>query len=214
MARSPSNSFLLHADGIKWLIALSAAGLGGSATLLDKVQAQSDIVKWLFVTTVFVLAASVLLGGVYYFRLIAAANAHEVALRKWVAAGNSSLQFDPDNDIDVTKAKAVYRSVYPWASGAFSLGLLMIVLGLSLAAFQGAKPEERQVENKDNAVVPPPADHFSLFSTEARSPRGLHHTHTFLLNDAEGQLWQMICEKDGRVRFVKVPVEAAPAKAP
>jgi hypothetical protein len=208
MSKTVANSFLIHADGVKWLIALSAAGLGGAAALLEKVQAQPGEVKGFFALTVAALAASVLLGCIYYFRLISAANIYETALRKHVIAGNQAHKFDPDGNTDVTTASNRYRAVYPLVSTTFFSALILIAFGLIFGALRGAPPSKGDDEKiTGSAETAPPADRFSLFSTEVRLPKGSRHTHTFLLNDNLGHLWQMLCEKDGRVRFVKVPVE-------
>lgn len=209
MSKTVANSFLIHADGVKWLIALSAAGLGGAAALLEKVQVQPQAVKYFFVLTVAALAASVLLGCVYYFRLISAANTYETALRKHVAVGNQADLFDPEASADVTKAKNSYRAIYPWVSSTFFAALFLIAIGLILATLFGAAPQKTSGKDaEETAESAPLADHFSLFSTGGLTPKGLRHNHTFLLHDNQGHLWQMICEKNGRVRFVKVPVES------
>jgi hypothetical protein len=54
--------------------------------------------------------------------------------------------------------------------------------------------------------------HFSIVSTPDSRQDGLGtvHSHSFLLDESTGELWQMVCSKGGFVTFRKIAVEGIP----
>jgi hypothetical protein len=105
------------------------------------------------------------------------------------------------------KSGVVLRWVW-FSIGSFALGIV------SLAAFGAInyslflhRTEEKKVEERQE----PSGPRFTITSTpEHTVARNVIRSHTFLLDQKTGQVWQMVCSKGQLVTFQKISIEGIP----
>jgi hypothetical protein len=97
----------------------------------------------------------------------------------------------------------------------FSIGFFALRI-VSLAAFGAAnyslflrRPEAKKVEARQERS----ASRFAIASTpEHTVARNVIRSHTFLLDQRTGQVWQMVCSKGPMVTFQKISIEGIPVE--
>jgi len=96
--------------------------------------------------------------------------------------------------------------------GPFVLGIFALaVFGASnYSLFLRRKPEPEK-KTEVQTVKKEPALRYTMISTpEHRTGLKTRDSHTFLLDQTGGQVWQMVCVKGHLVRFTKTAVEGLP----
>ncbi len=123
---------------------------------------------------------------------------------------------DEDTGVDANKIPKAYSAgkqsvVLRWVQGAiFCFGVGM----LSLAAFGALNYRlflSRASLPEPEKLPAAPIARFTMSSTpEHTIARGVIGSHTFLLDQQTGQLWQMVCSKGQLVSFNKITAEDLP----
>jgi hypothetical protein len=128
---------------------------------------------------------------------------------------DADLEVDPDSGVPLAFAAGKKGIVLRWeffSLSTFALGILALALfgALNYRLFLQRPPEpEKPTDVLQNKQA---SQRYTLVSTpEPRS--GPRTSHTFLLDQSSGQMWQMVCVKGHLVGFRKVMVEGQPAAA-
>ena len=174
------------ADFVNYLLALATGSLVFSAELIKKDYPMFPVARGLVLLSWFLLAASIFFGILTYMRI-------PIML--------SEQNYDLEDKYMIWPGRIQQL--------AFLFGIP--VLGIALAILLWHKDLGGVVETPTPAKIVseirPPSNHFVIAkSAKVKSPSRNVHRHTFLLNEATGEVWEMKCSSGGSVEFRKVSV--------
>lgn len=195
MPDQPKDSISQTNQSINWLVGLSGGALGGALLKFDWLLKLRFSAKVAFLIAACFFLASILWGVYYAFQMLAVGRFQDdldKAKAEW-----------PPDDNRINEAKQKVEKATKKAHG-FHLKTMVtflvagiatiVVLFLSLLAPPPAETKE----------VRPHPNKFLITTSQIYSKGRLSHSHTFLLNQQTGEVWQMICSKDEFVEFRRV----------
>ncbi len=220
MADTPSNATNAYGEGIKWILAISAAAVGGAFIHLKELEDQSIWVQALLALSLGLFVYSTWCGMYSLIWLNTAAMARDrrreyreeiEKMRVSPCAGDeASTAYESkvkDDLAEVSKtiedAKRDIAPYYRHHTRSFSLALFCAAGGLLLAMLLKIVAPKIAID-KIAPVAPVGKVHYSLVPSAVHATVRGREAHTFLMNDDTGELWQMICAGDGLVAFRKV----------
>jgi hypothetical protein len=195
-----------YSGGVNWLVGLSAAVVAGAFLHYADVQCLGLGVRMAYFTVALMFAAATWAGVNYAFWLFHAdeLRAAKERLDDKLNNGITQAEWDKKNgEIEGLKKKArrwitFHHVCLIWG---FSIGVIGAATLLGTALWTGQKLECDKDKNAKNCTVCPPAPSNANFvvthSAVHRTNVGMQ-AHTFLLNQENGSLWMMVCDKDGK----------------
>lgn len=213
-----------YAEGVKWMLAIAAAAIGGAFLHLKEVEEQIHWVQVLLGLSLVLFVVSVHFGTQYLLWFITGSVTRErlafseAQLRREQSPRNPSP--DParvqELGAEIAQARALLRS-YPQNATAwhrvwkhsFPAAFLFAIAGILLAMWHKAhaQPEAPKPGPAPVSCACPPApvqSRFTVVYSAVHATRKGREAHTFLLNQQTGELWQMVCAPGGRVTFERV----------
>lgn len=201
MPQEGSDPISHASQGANWLVGLSGAAIGGALAKLDWVLKFPPFGKALFFLASFSFMLSILAGVYYAFQLYALKArkqklAEELARQPPVDADvqQARTQLDTANG-KVRKFHFVAMSTFA-VSCFFTAACLVDVLAQNVTL---ADPSSKAI----SASTPEP-NHYTLANVPVHVRGQLSHSHTFLLDQLNGRIWQMTCHKGTVVEFRRV----------
>jgi hypothetical protein len=219
MVESPQNPRSAYAEGMKWVLALSIAAVAGAFLHLSDL---SKLPVWLKLTAAGDTAAFLVgafLGVQYLIRVFT-----DDVRRKQLSdtEGNASAT-EADKDraedlrLDLSKSDTSRPKLYRWHAISTCIAAVLTLVFLP-AAILTFKDDAKKLEcpcgcttvcQGTNQISIAP-DRFAIVYSAAHPGRGGQVQHTFLLDQQTGNLWQMVCRKNGTVAFEETPRQKAP----
>jgi hypothetical protein len=178
-------------QGVNWLVGLSGAAIGGALLKFDWLLALHPAAKVLFLVASSLFFGSILCGVYYVFQLFA-------VRRNQGNLGQIKSQWPADEKAvnaatsDLNRVTGRARTFQDLTILAFLGASVTSILALGVALFSPRPTSE------------PPQSKYLLSTFEVRLRGTPLHTHTFLLNQQTGEIWEMLCRKGGTVEFRRV----------
>jgi hypothetical protein len=216
MPEETSDPISSAGQGANWLVGLSGAAIGGALAKMDWVMKFPPWGKVLFFVAFLAFMVSILVGVYYAFELLALKSRKlklmsELAKNSPVTADISKAQ----RDLDEANAKV----------SKYHIGT-MVAFGVS-CFFTAACLCNLLVAQNFNLTDPPPKpvvesrpepNRYSLTDVSVTVGGHLSHTHTFLLDQLNGRVWQMTCKKGGETvsfqRVLRTGLDGKPDEIP
>jgi hypothetical protein len=220
--RSASSAVKSYAEGFQWIIGLSAAATAGAFLHIKELGQQSLLIRWLAASAVLLFFLSIW-SGINYMLWLNVVDVDKEGIAeidsKLIAFGTT----DPEKaDLQRRREKhekriARSRRVRPYwyrthvTSSSIATLLSAIVVMMAIVAYR--KPPAMECEagcgkqkrlRSMGAIVPPPANHFLVAYSAAHHGRHGTVTHTFLIDQQTGEMWQMICQPGDRIAFRRI----------
>jgi hypothetical protein len=182
-------TFDKHLDAVKWVIGLPVAILFGTTQFIDKIDfskhpGASRLLTWI----VIVSALTAVLSVFYYF----------VAIK---LADYKVLSKPAPTSLEILGSTTYYGSLI-----LFVAAFVLTVIGLVL--YPGVQLDKNPPPTPVAAVP-----HFTITTSGPVKDRRGTHVHTFLFDQATGEVWKMECSSTSGVHFVRVPAQDLPANA-
>lgn len=225
MTDTPSTSTGTYGEGIKWILAIAAAAIGGAFLHLDKIERESHATQVLLGLSLLLFVCSIWSGMNYLLWLntipIVRERLKENRSSLFASDGSSSsntntllrdqIRNDEKTISDAELTMPTWHRIYTYS---FSAALAISTIGLLTSMFVAGMAKRTGANHNVIVQSTPPVDlkRFSVvYSAVHAAGNGRHEAHTFLINNETGELWQMICDKGTMVRFSKIQrVDAAP----
>jgi hypothetical protein len=183
-------------QGANWLVGLSGAAVGGALAKLDWVLKFPTWGKLGFLVGALFFMLSIL-GGVFYaFQLFST----KLAKRKLDEEKVKQPRVQADLDAATKRLKEANDKVSRFhylTMGTFAFACFSTVVCLGSVLFHHPPPPPP----KPAAVAP---NAYTLTTVPVHIGGRLSHSHTFLLNQQTGKIWEMTCHKGKQVEFQRV----------
>ena len=231
MADSPSNPTGAYGEGVKWILAIAAAAIAGAFLHLKEIEEQNIWTQALLALALALFVYSIWTGMYYllWLNLVPVAferrkaNREELKLLETPTGDGKKEEPDDqikelnrliDHDTETIKlsgnAKRAWHKHYTYS---FSAALTFATLGLLLSIFLNAIAPKAKAKDRADAtgskrahVAKGAGTSYNVVYSAVHATRNGREAHTFLLNGKTGELWQMMCDSNGRVAFHKVPI--------
>jgi hypothetical protein len=189
-----------YADGVKWLVGISGAAIGGAFTQYEQTWHQPLWVRGLLALDVVLFVISIWAGVNYLLWINAVRRAKEriseidskrTALGE-IASEEKKRELDNDektSNAKLTKASQQLPGWHKAYSYSFSVAVL-IAAGILFIAIARPIPKPEAAESPQRFTIVLSAVHSTSHGRQA---------HTFLLDQKTGDLWQMSCDPQGNV---------------
>ena len=219
MTDTASTATTTYGEGVKWILAIAAAAIGGAFLHLKEIKEETIWVQALLSLSLAAFVYSIWTGMYYLLWLNTVPlardriKAHQEELAT-VPETNTAKRAEIEGRIgqqqgtiklSETTMPSWYRQyTYSFSSALVSATLALILsLALSIIHKHPAKNDRAQ-QGATNHETPVSHPHYSLVSSAVHRTAKGREAHTFLINDETGDLWQMMCDRDGRVILQKV----------
>jgi hypothetical protein len=185
-------------EHLKQLITVAAGTLALTVSFLKDVLGPSGArfsAPQLIPTCWLALGVSILFAIVCIAALIGNLDAPDLGIgtrKPWIKA------FAAGAHIEIVSLE--WLAVGPFIVGILSLALFGALNYRVLLAGKPEKSSEKALENR-YLVVPDP-DHVGA--------NGKKHSHTFIVDQRSGLIWDLYCHSNGSIEFRRVPVEGIP----
>lgn len=211
-----------YVDLAKWIVGLCAAVFAGFFLHPEHITEWPVKAKWVVAIVLFILGISIISGIFYPFWLNWLRRQRE---KLDEVERELSIESDPSRRVELEKRKAKLKNnidkIGPAATNgwyyvfvySFCIAAGIGVLGFcfSIVALQKKKPDGP----KPPVAVADPLRFTVVQSAVHRTKSGMQ-AHTFLLNRQTGELWQMVCDAQGKVvsfqRVLRRDVNGDPEK--
>jgi hypothetical protein len=227
VAEASGSAIATYGDGVKWLVGISAAALGGAFLHVKEINEQPPAVRVVIAIAIVAFFVSIY-GGVNYLLWLNGLAASKERIRE----SNEKLQSETDkgkrNELQahvekqerrIARAESTMPTWHRIYTIAFSSALLVATFALCCAVIAGhdekkpaAPPPEDSTERKASAEPAPLARFHIVYSAVHQTGHG-REAHTFLIDDQTGKLWQMVCSGKDAVAFRLVERTGANAEA-
>jgi hypothetical protein len=189
-----------YAEGVKWLVGISGAAIGGAFTQYEQIWHQPLWVRGLLALDVVLFVISIWAGVNYLLWINAVRRAKERISEidaERTALGDTATDAkkrDLDNNKKPSNAKLTEaaQQMPRWHKGysrSFSAAVL-IAAGILFIAIARPIPKPEAAESPQRFTI--------VLSAVHSTPHG-SQAHTFLLDQKTGDLWQMSCDVQGNV---------------
>ena len=229
---TPAASGSGYSDGVKWTIGLSGAAVAGAFLHLDELGKQPTAARWVLAFAAAGFAVSII-SGVNYLHWLMAADVARVRLpeiKKEQDALGTPTPTDKEKVDRVATldrrykkyAKKIERSyvVSPRWHVAYIVSFIVAAVLATMVFFaamvRSSAQSDRHLDkrcNVDKAPSPVPPNRYIVTYSALHQGRHGKETHTFLLDQQTGQLWQMRCTAGGSVEFHPIQVTSLPPDA-
>ncbi|HLH04309.1 MAG TPA: hypothetical protein VKX25_16210 [Bryobacteraceae bacterium] len=215
MAESSGSAIATYGDGVKWLVGISAAALGGAFLHVKEINEQPLAVRVVIAIAVVAFLVSIW-GGVNYLLWLNGMAASKERIRESTEKLQSETAEDKRNELHakiekqerrIAKAESTMPTWHRIYTIAFSAALLIATAGLCFAVIRahdenkpGAPPSENSTEKKTPADPASLARFHIVYSAVHQTGHG-REAHTFLMDDQTGAVWQMVCSGKDAVAF-------------
>jgi len=179
-------------QGVNWLVGLSGAAIGGALVRFDWLQKLPNSAKGSFLLAACFFFASILCGVYYVFQLFAVRRYKEDLDRvesQWPP--DETQAQEATNELERVQTRA--RTSQHLTILMFFLAAVTSVVALGFALFWARPVAETPVQNQ-----------YLITTSKPHLTGRFMHSHTFLLNQQTGEIWEMTCRKDGTVEFRRV----------
>jgi hypothetical protein len=202
-----------YVDGVKWIVGLAGAVFAGIFLHPEWLTQWPEKMRIYIAVVLFLFGISIMSGVVYLLwlnsvrrkkeRLAEIEGTHSVPMvnpdpgkRKSPAEKRDSIKDE------LEKAQTPMNFWFAVLRGSFFLAASM---GVFAFCFWVARPQKSTESGKKQATVPVPLRFTITQSALHKTKKGME-AHTFLLNQQTGQVWQMVCDGQGKViSFRRVP---------
>lgn len=181
-------------QSVNWLVGLSGAALGGALLKFDWLLKLSPVAKVAVLIASFWFLLSILIGVYYAFQLLAVkARKDELAALKTQtpAPADGTIQHA---QAAVDKAFLKARKFHYGTMFTFGLAGLTTIFALAVGLFSPEPPKEPVRKNK-----------YAITTSQVVLNGRVSHSHTFLLNQETGEVWEVVCRSGKLVEFRRVP---------
>lgn len=227
---TPAASGSGYSDGVKWTIGLSGAAVAGAFLHLDELSKQPTPGRWILAFAVACFAISII-SGVNYLHWLMAADVARIRIpeieKEQIDLGTP----DPADKAKVERCdtldkrhkryvKKIERAyvVSPRWHVAYIVNFIIAAALATIIFFaaivrHSAQPDGQQNKQCNVGKCPTtvaPANRFVVTYSALHQGRHGKETHTFLLDQQTGQLWQMRCNASGTVEFRQIAVAGLP----
>lgn len=217
-----------YSEGVKWILAIAAAGIAGAFLHVKEVEAQPIAVQVIVGLAVLAFSVSVCAGASLLLWFNSVALAHERLPINKARLEEEERRTTPDPEVStrlkgrIDRAEKTireaedeslprYHFLYVYGFGG---GMLMATLAILLSLWlHHLGYSEKSPDTNSPMValnlsggdrVPVDAGRFTVVYSAVHATRKGREAHTFLLNQQTGELWKMVCAPGGEVRFQKV----------
>jgi len=191
----PTDSISQRNQSINWLVGLSGGAIGGALLKFDWLLKLRVSARVAFLTAACFFLLSILCGVYYAFQVLAVGRLQD-------ELNEAKAEWPPNEDrtgnvkrrLDKAQDKAL----------SFHLGTMLTfgVAGLATIAVLFIALLAPPVEAKKETKRPP--DKYLISNSQVYIKGRLSHSHTFLLNEQTGEVWEMVCRSGGLVEFRRV----------
>lgn len=193
MADAPNDATSQLGQGINWLVGLSGGAIGGALLKFDWLLKLSPAAKKSFFAAAIFFFASILCGAYYLFQLFA-------MRRRKDELDDIKSNWPPDTgEIDQAtkafeKARKKARIYHYLTMLTFGVASIASLFAIRYALFRASNLSEKPLSNK-----------YLITTALVHLKSGSLHSHTFLLNQQTGEIWELTCRSNGTVEFRRVP---------
>jgi hypothetical protein len=195
MAQGADDPIGQASQGANWLVGLSGAAIGGALAKLDWILKFPVWGKIGFLVGASFFMLSILVGVFYAFQLFATRQRKQKLDEE--KARNPQVQHDLDEaktNLDLANKKI---SKFHYATMiTFAFACIATVSCLGAVLFNPVPSDPKPLPVAQNA--------YTLGNFPVHAGGRLSHSHTFLLNQQTGVVWQMTCTKGNVVEFHRV----------
>jgi hypothetical protein len=181
-------------QSINWLVGLSGGAIGGALLKFDWLTKLRLSAKLAFLTAACFFFSSILFGVYYAFQMLAVRRYRDElgeAQAEWPP--NDKRTDDAKNKLSKARGKA--RSYHLGTMFTFGLAGIATIVVLCIALLA---PPTVAKETK------PPPNKYLISNSQVYVRGRLSHSHTFLLDQQTGEVWEMMCRKGNLVEFRRV----------
>ncbi len=227
MSDTPSTATNAYGEGVKWILSIAAAAIGGAFLHLKDIETQRGAVQTLMALSLTSFVCSIWGGMNYLLWLNGNAVIRDREKEDEEELGRLNKSAAPDDHLKMAaviarikkhgeaialakKAMPTWHTIYTYCfTGAMALATAGLLLSICLTAFASKDNGTNKDDGSTKGGAPPKnADkeqaRFMLVYSAVHARAHGREAHTFLMNDETGELWQMMCDRDGRVAFHKV----------
>jgi hypothetical protein len=192
---SPSDaSITQRVQGVNWLVGLSGGAIGGALLKFDWLLKLQPAATALFFAAASLFFSSILCGAYYAFQMFAVGRRRDELDEAKSVWPPDQIRVDSAT-IEFTRANAKARKYHVATMFTFGLASIATLAALFFALFRPTP----------GALEKPTPNKYSLTTAQVYRAGRASHSHTFLLNQQTGELWEMTCRKDRTVEFRRVP---------
>lgn len=222
MADEKKGELTSYSAGVNWLVGLSAAVVGGAFLHYTDIQPFSLGIRMAFFAVVLMFFVAIWAGVNYAFWLFHVED--DRAYRERLITKSKDTTYPEDEREKYKKAaddvKSSLEDANWWVSNvyhpallwSFPVGLIGAAFLLGAALWTGQKIETDKDKDNDckccsrcGTAQTTSVNHFVVVQSAAHRTPSRMQTHTFLLDQDKGDIWMMICGKDGKdVAFQRV----------
>jgi hypothetical protein len=208
VAESSGSAIATYGEGVKWLVGISTAAVGGAFLHAKEIEELAVEFRVLVAVALFLFFVSIW-GGVNYLLWLNALGADKERIREnleklqseTIAEKRTELQSRIDRSEKRTaKAEKTMPSWHRLYTFAFA-GAMLIATGalcsVLLRSQTVAKPMKKSAHlsccNRPSEERPLAGARFQIVYSAIHQTGHGKEAHTFLLDDETGMLWQMVC---------------------
>ena len=191
MPDQPKDAASQRNQSINWLVGLSGGALGGALLKFDWLLKLPTNAKHYFLVAAGLFLLSILTGVYYAFQTLAVSRFQTEVER-------AKALWPPDQNTEdravarLERAEKKQRVYHLLTMAAFGVaGICSLVM--MAKAIQGPPLDAKEPT--------PPPNKFELKDSLVYNHGRLSHSHTFLLNQQSGDVWEMICQSGNVVEF-------------
>lgn len=196
MPDQPDDAISRAGQGVNWLVGLSGGAIGGALLKFDWLLKLPYPAKVAFLIAAIFFLASICFGVFYAFQLF--------AVKQFKDSLEETRKRDPANPASIQEAQTALTGERTKAGNYHNLTMLSFALAgtATIAALYFALFGPPFAPPKP---APLATNKYSITTAQVvRSGRTLH-SHTFLLNQQTGEVWEMTCRSGKAVEFRRVP---------
>jgi hypothetical protein len=184
-----------------WMVGLSGAALGGALAKLDWLVRFPPLAKGIFLVAFIAFLASFYYGVVYAQQMLVWKQLDDKR-KEAIQSGRPQAEIDRIKD-EVGEVSKKANRFHLLRFVPFLIGCLLVLVCLGMLLFT---PWE--IERPPVAVIPPPPPNKFLITNVPVHIHGrLDHSHTLLLNQQTGEMWELSCKNGQLIDFRSVPVK-------
>jgi hypothetical protein len=190
----PKDSIAQVSQSINWLVGLSGGAIGGALLKFDWLLKLRLSAKLVFLAASCCFLSSILFGVYYAFQMLAVGRyGDELNEAKAEWPPNEKRTNDAKDKVDKARDKA--RSYHLGTMFTFGLAGIATIVALCIALLA---PVTVAKETKT------PPNKYLINNSQVYVKGRLSHSHTFLVNQQTGEVWEMMCRKGNIVEFRRV----------
>jgi hypothetical protein len=225
MPETASSATGTYGETVKWILAIAAGAIAGAFLHLKEIEEQRYLVQGLLGLSLILFVISVWAGTNYLLWLNVIPVVRE-KIREYsediAKLGPSPMGAEAQKKADLERrigeenkkigdAEETKPSWFRFYTRSFTAALACATVAIVFSAYSAAagygkpKKDDGKKDCGKKECVASHVTHYSMvYSAVHTIGKNRREAHTFLMNDGTGDLWQMICDRDGHVVFQKV----------